>query len=73
MCVEWPPYGVAIWAIFNSLGRPPSMGGLAAISQQEIAAWQANHGIRLTLWELEMIETFDRIAREVVNKQDATK
>lgn len=49
------------------------MSGLAAISQQEIAAWQANHGIRLTLWELEMIETFDRIARDVVSKVDAKK
>lgn len=45
------------------------MNGLCAITQQEIQAWQVNHGTRLSLWELEMIETFDRIAIDITNKQ----
>lgn len=49
------------------------MNGLCAISQQEIQAWQANHRIRLTPWELEMIEVFDRIALEVSHKDDNKK
>lgn len=55
--------------MFNSLGRAPGMGGLSAISQQEIQAWQFNHGIKLTPWELEMIEVFDRIALDISSKQ----
>lgn len=70
LTIEWPPYGRAVWETFKSLGRAPSMNGLTAISQQEIQAWQQNHGIRLTPWELEMIEVFDRITLEVLNKQD---
>lgn len=69
LTIEWPKVGRQIWAIFNALGRPSSMGGVSAISQQEIAAWQQNHGTRLTQWELEMIEMFDRIAVENANKQ----
>ena len=71
--VAWPAHGMPIWRIFNSLGRPPSMGGLSAISQQEIQAWQANHGVKLTPWELEMIEVFDRIALEISSKQDSSQ
>lgn len=49
------------------------MGGVGAISQQEIAAWQSNHGVRLTCWELEMIEMFDAIAIEVHNNQQESQ
>jgi hypothetical protein len=55
--------------VFNSLGRAPGTGGLSAISQQEIQAWQFNHGIKLTPWELEMIAVFDGIALDVSSKQ----
>lgn len=71
MLVQWPPVGRPIWAVFNSLGRPSGMDGPGAISQQEIQAWQANHGIRLTPWELEMIEVFDRIALEISHKESS--
>lgn len=57
--------------MFNSLGRAPGMDGMSAISQQEIQAWQFNHGIKLTSWELEMISVFDRIALEVSSKQES--
>jgi len=43
--------------------------GMSAISQQEIAAWQQNHSIKLTPWELEMIAMFDQIALEASAKQ----
>jgi hypothetical protein len=67
--IDWPKYGAAIWGIFNRLGRPSSMGGLMPISMIEIDAWQRVHDIRLTPWELEIIELFDGIALEVSHKQ----
>ncbi len=69
--MQWPKVGLPIWQIFNSLGRAPSMGGISPISQQEIQAWQHNHGIRLTPWELEVIQAFDRIAIDTSSKQDS--
>lgn len=39
------------------------------ISMTEIDAWQRVHGIRLTPWELEIIELFDSIALEISHKQ----
>jgi hypothetical protein len=71
LLVQWPKVGRPLWDIFNSLGRPPSMGGASAISQQEIQAWQHNHSTRLTPWELEMIQVFDRIAIATFSKQDS--
>lgn len=68
--VQWPKAGRSIWTVFKSLARQPAMGGLAAISQQEIQAWQSNHGVRLTPWELEMIEVFDAIAIETHTQQE---
>lgn len=47
------------------------MGGLMPISMTEIDAWQRVHEIRLTPWELEIIELFDGIALEVSHKQGA--
>lgn len=69
LLIEWPKVGRPIWGIFNSLGRASGMSGMSAISQQEIAAWQQNHGIKLTPWELEMIAMFDQIALEASAKQ----
>lgn len=47
------------------------MGGLMPISMIEIDAWQRVHGIRLTPWELDVIELFDSIALEASHKQGA--
>jgi hypothetical protein len=69
--MQWPPTGLPIWSVFKSLARQPSMGGIGAISQQEIQAWQSNHGIRLTPWELEVIEMFDGIVLSTHNQQDS--
>ena len=51
------------------MSRPPSMGGISKISQQEILAYQQNYGIRLNQFELEMIEMIDQIAIEVFSKK----
>lgn len=47
------------------------MGGISKITQTEILAWQQNHGVRLTSWELEMIAVFDDIATDSARKRDA--
>lgn len=67
--IAWPPAGRAVWDVYRSLSRPPSMGGAAPISMQEIAAYQAVYQLRLNPWELEMIQAFDSIALEILNKQ----
>lgn len=51
------------------MARPPSMGGISKISQQEIAALQQNYAIRLNQFELEMIDMIDQIAIEVFSKK----
>lgn len=71
--VQWPRIGREIWGVFTQLGRPPSMSGLARITQAEIQAWQQNQRVRLTPWELELITVFDGIAIDAANKQEARK
>jgi hypothetical protein len=66
---EWPKQGKELWTIFQSLARQPGINGPGQISQQEIQAWQFNHGARLTPWELEMIAMFDRIEVDVMHKE----
>lgn len=46
-----------LWQAFNTLARP--------ITQQEIAAWQANHASRLSAWEIDTLYALDRIAAEI--------
>ena len=67
--VELPPFAADIWTAFNTMARPPSMGGISKISQQEIAALQQNYAIRLNQFELEMIDMIDQIAIEVFSKK----
>ena len=63
--IDWPPEGRALWDVFTSLARAPSMGGLSPISQTEIQAWMHNNQIRLNPWELQVLADFDRVAMEV--------
>lgn len=70
---EIPQWAIYLWKIFNSLSRPPSMGGLSKISQQEIVAYQSNHNIALNSFELELIEMIDNIALDVFNKEKKDK
>lgn len=64
-----PPFAADIWTAFNSMSRPPSMGGISKISQQEIAAYQHNYAIRFNQFELDMIDMIDHIAIEVFSKK----
>jgi len=45
------------------------MSGISRISQQEIAAYQFNHGIKLNSFELDILSLFDSVAIEVFSKQ----
>lgn len=67
--IELPPLVKEVWIVYNGLSRPPSMGGISKISQQEILAYQQNYGIKLNCFELEMIEMIDHIAIEVYSKK----
>ena len=67
--IEWPPLGRSIWDVFIRLGRPASMNGMEPISIQEIAAYQDVYRVRLTGWELDVIDMFDSIALEVSNNR----
>ncbi len=73
--IDWPKAGRPIWNVFQSLGRPQAMSGLAQIPQTEIRAWMDNNGVKLTPWELDMIAAFDRAAIEFANEnaRKATK
>jgi hypothetical protein len=66
--IAWPALGLPIWDAFRRLGRPPSMGGVEAITNQEIQAYQNVYGVRFTAWELDVIDMFDNIALEILNK-----
>lgn len=44
------------------------MGGVEAITNQEIQAYQNVYGVRFTAWELDVIDMFDNIALEILNK-----
>jgi len=46
------------------------MGGIARISQQEIAAYQKNHCIELNNFELDILSMLDSIAIEVFSKEN---
>lgn len=52
-----PEGGEVLWQVFNTLGRP--------VTQQEIAAWQTNHRVRLSSWEIDTLLAIDQVAAEV--------
>lgn len=45
------------------------MNGMEPISIQEIAAYQDVYRVRLTGWELDVIDMFDSIALEISNNR----
>ena len=67
--IEWPPLGRPIWNVFRRLGRPPSINGMEPINMQEIQAYQNVRRVRLTDWELDVIDMFDSIALEISNEK----
>ena len=68
LTIDWPRAGRAVWDVFRRLGRPKSMDGAEPITFQEIDAYQRVTGVRLTPWELDVIESFDAVALEFLNK-----
>lgn len=67
--IEWPKLGRPIWEAFRKMGRPPSMDGLAEIAMHEILAYQQLYRVQFSPWELDMIDTFDAVALEILNKK----
>lgn len=59
--------------MFNTLGRPSNGSGFSYISQQEIAAYMANYGIRFTVWELETLRVLDNVAAHIAAKHQQSK
>ena len=69
LSIEWPRLGQPLWDVFRRLGRPASMNGAEAITNQEIAAYQSIRRVQLTEWELDTLAMFDAIALEALNKK----
>jgi hypothetical protein len=69
LLIEWPKLGLPIWEAFRKMGRPPSMEGVAEITLNEILAYQQLYRVQFSPWELDMLDTFDAIALEVLNKR----
>lgn len=65
--VDLPRGGEELASVFIDLhhSRPAGMGA-SAITQTELAAWQANHGLRLTPWEVDTLCSMDRAALAVL-------
>jgi hypothetical protein len=57
---ECPRQGLALWSAYAQIGRSRGGGfGAAAVSFQEIEAWQRLTGVTLTAWELDTIIEID--------------
>jgi hypothetical protein len=69
--MRWPPVGHELWKAFAAMGRQSGMGGPLPLTQAEVQAWQFNHGVRFTPWELEMIKAFDAVALDHARKKAA--
>lgn len=54
-----PPHGTErLWATYAALAASRHDG--AAIAPSEVLAWQTLHGVRLSPWEVETLESVDR-------------
>lgn len=59
-----PPGCEGVWDIYSTMGRPDG-SNFVYLTQQEIAFWQINNGVKLTPWELTCIQTLDTLAGSV--------
>lgn len=59
-----------IWDAFQAISasRPSGMGP-SGIPQSEIRAWQDNHDVTLTPWEIETIQQLDHVALLAIAEQ----
>lgn len=68
--IVWPRAGRPIWDAFRRMGRSMTMDGPGRITPQDILAFQQLHRVQFTDWELEVIEAFDAVAMEAMQKKD---
>jgi len=68
--VEWPRLGRSLWDAFRRIGRSMTMNGPGPIMPENILAFQQLHGVKFTPWELDVIDAFDAIAMEAMQKKD---
>lgn len=68
--VEWPRAGRPLWDAFRRMGRSMTMNGPGPITPQDILAFQQLHGVRFTAWELDVIDAFDAVALEAMQKKN---
>ena len=68
--VEWPRAGRPLWDAFRRIGRSMTMGGPGPIMPENILAFQHLYGVTFTPWELDVIDAFDAIAFEAMQKKD---
>lgn len=65
LLIHWPEEGRGVWEIFLALNQTRNVGMAASgIAFTEIEAYTRLHGVRLTCWELQVIQMFDRLALE---------
>jgi hypothetical protein len=58
----------AFWQMSD--GRPLTQGGFLPIPNMEILAWSMLNGVKLKLWEMQVIRVMDRIWLKHANKRD---
>jgi len=68
--VEWPRLGRPLWDAFRRIGRSMTMNGPGPIMPENILAFQQLHGVKFTPWELDVIDAFDAIAMEAMQKKE---
>lgn len=63
--VPLPPGGAELWGVYARVSRASrnAMGEAGGIKPTELDAWQRLHGVRLTPWEVSVIEAMDDAAR----------
>ena len=62
---ECPPQCAHLWHVFRTLGRTHGGDALAPLLQTELQAWQANHGVWLSSWEIDTLYALDNVAAQV--------
>lgn len=66
--IEWPRAGLPLWNAFRRMGRSSTFNGPGPIKPENILAYQQLYGVKFTDWELGVIEAFDDIMLEGMQK-----
>ncbi|HYF17689.1 MAG TPA: hypothetical protein VEA40_07440 [Ramlibacter sp.] len=59
-----------LWDAFCDLRRAPGDFTGGGISQQDIAAWMSNYGVRLNPWELDTLLWLDTVYHPVHHRAE---